>query len=91
MWRRNPTSPPPLIDGDSLNLKALSPQLAGILKTLLGTLDPTTLGRVERGQIETIYHALKGETYTLFGSGMFTDYGPSIEKIRARPPNLKRK
>ena len=87
-----PTLPPPsLIDGDSLNLKVLSPGVAGILKSLLGKLDPSALEKWEREQIETIHKALEGESYTLTSRGMFTEYGPTIERIKAKPPNSKRK
>lgn len=88
-WAKPP--PPPLIEGDRIDLKALSPQLAGILKTCLGKLDLEGLGEVEQGQVIALYDKLEGVEYKLVTKGMFDAYGAPIDHIKAIPPNLKRK
>lgn len=91
MWRRNKPPPVPLIDGQTLNLGALAPRLAGTLKACLGKLDRSALDPVELEQVQALYDALSGEGYTIVTKGMFSDYGPPVEYIRATPANPKRK
>lgn len=81
----------PLIDGDALNLKVLSPQLAAVIKTYLGKLDKEHLGLVEREQLQTLYARLEGAEYTIVVKGHHGGYGPPIDQIKPIPPNPKRK
>lgn len=88
-WLR--PSPPPLIVGDRLDLNALSPDLAAILKAMLGKLDREDLGLLERAQVKALYEKLEGPTYRLVTKGMFDGYGAPIEHIKALPPDPRRK
>lgn len=91
LWRRDKPAPLALIEGETLNLKALSPSVSGILKACLGKLDPETLEHGDREQIQLIFKALQGPVYTLYTKGMFTEYGAQVERIKAQKPNPKRK
>jgi hypothetical protein len=82
---------PVLIEGDTVNLKALTPRLAAIIKTCLGKLDRTVLEPLEAEQIQSLYAALSGEDWALVVKGRIGDYGPPIEYILALPPSPKRK
>lgn len=88
-WKRKPKLP--LITDDALDFKALSPELAGILKAIIGKLDRENLGQVEREQIAALYEKLPGQEYTLLSKGMFDGYGAPVEKIKALPPDKRRK
>lgn len=90
-WLR--PSPPPLIKGDQLDIKALSPEFAAILKAFIGKLDREGLGELERAQVKALYDKLEiqGPAYQLVSKGMFDGYGPPLEKIKALRPNPRRK
>lgn len=89
-WRPKPPKPP-ANTGEQLNLNGLSPVLAGMLKACLGKLDVTDLDDGDRARVLQIYNALDGPCYTLYTKGMFSDYGAPVERIKAKPPNPKRK
>jgi hypothetical protein len=90
-WRRDKPPPVPLIEGETLNLKALSPKLAATLKTCLGKLDRSDFDPVEMEQVQALYDVLGGASYTIVVKGLFGDYGAPVEYIKAIPPNPKRK
>lgn len=90
IWRKKPP-PIPLIYCESVSLDVLSPRLAGIIKACLGKLEPAGLDQKEREQLQALYDALPGVSYTLFAKGLYSDYGAPVEYIRAVPPNPKRK
>lgn len=88
-WLRPPRRP--LITGDQLDIKALSPELAAILKAFIGKLDREGLGELERAQVKTLYDKLEAPPYQLVSKGMFDGYGPPLEKIKAIAPDPRRK
>lgn len=90
-WRRDKPPPVPLIEGDTLNLKALSPRLEATLKTCLGKLDRSEFDPVELEQVQALYDALGGVSYTIVVKGLFSGYGAPVDVIKAIPPNPKRK
>jgi hypothetical protein len=88
-WLR--PSPPPLIIGDKLDFNALSPELAAILKAIIGKLDREDLGDLERAQVKALYQKLDGPTYRIVTRGMFDTYGAPVEHIKGLPPDPRRK
>ena len=81
----------PLVEGDNLNLKVLSPTLAAIIRTYLGKLDKSNLSALECQQIEQMFNTLPPSQYRLVSKGLFDEYGAPIEKIKALPPDPRRK
>lgn len=90
-WWKDKPPPLPLVEGETLNLKALSPWLTGTLKACVGKLDRTDLDPGQCEQVQSLYNALSGESYTILTKGLFGEYGAPVEYIKALPPNPKRK
>lgn len=91
MFWRNKPPPIPSILGETISLGSLSPRLTGMIKACIGKLEPEGLDHREREQLQKLYDALPGVSYTLFAKGLYNDYGAPVEYIKALPPNPKRK
>jgi hypothetical protein len=90
-WKRSKAPRLPLVEGDKLNLSVLSPRVAAMIKACIGKLDKAALDHGEQGQIDQLYSALPGEPHILVTRGMFGEYGPPVEHIKALPPDPRRK
>lgn len=88
-WWRDKPPPPALIEDDKVNLKTLSPLVAGMLKACLGALDTSELEHGDREQVRKFYDALDGPRFTLEARGMYSGFTPVVA-IKAKLPNPRR-
>lgn len=88
-WSRDKTVP--LLEDNKLNLNVLSPKLVSVIKSCIGKLERDDFSLEELKQSEEIVKLIPGEPCQLFGKGLFDHYGAPIEKLKALPPNKKRK